>query len=68
MKIYEDRNTIVVPLLQRIADIERERRENKDPGQDEDEEAEILRQIEAEDTKLPKLQTNKQTNIVLTES
>jgi hypothetical protein len=31
-KIYEDRNIIVVPLLQRIADIERERKENKTQG------------------------------------
>ena len=37
-KIHEDRNIIVVTLLQRIADIERERKENNDPGQDEEEE------------------------------
>ena len=35
LKIYENRNIIVVPLPQRIADIERERMENNDPGQDE---------------------------------
>ena len=38
-KIYEDRNTI----------------ENNDPGQDKEEEADIIEQIEAENTKLPKL-------------
>ena len=54
-KIYEDRNIIVVPLLQRIADIERERKENNDPGLDEEEEHYIITQIEAEDTKLPTL-------------
>ena len=45
-KLNEDRNIIVVPLLQRIADIERERKENNNLGQDEEEEADILRQIE----------------------
>ena len=29
-------NIIVVPLIQRIADIERKRKENNNPGQDED--------------------------------
>ena len=49
-KIYE-----VVPLLQRIADIERERKENNDPGQDEEEETDLIRRIKAEDNKPPKL-------------
>ena len=32
MKIYEDRNKIVVPLLQRIADIEKDRKSENNPG------------------------------------
>ena len=31
MKIYEDRNKIVVPLLHRLADIEKDRKESNDP-------------------------------------
>ena len=62
VKIYEDRNIIVVPLLQRIANIERERKENNDPGQDEEEEAYIIRQIETEDTKLPKIKQLQELN------
>ena len=49
MKIYLDSNKIVVPLLQTISDIEKDRRESDDPGLYEDEEHKILRQIERED-------------------
>jgi hypothetical protein len=40
---HTDRKIIVVPLLQRIAEIERERKENNDPGQDEEKETDIIR-------------------------
>ena len=62
IKLYEERNIIVVPLLQRIADIERERKENNDPGQYEEEETDITRQIEDEDNKLPKLKQLQELN------
>ena len=55
MKIYEKRNKIVVPLLQRIMDIEKERTETNNPGLDEEEEHYILGQIETQDTKLPRM-------------
>ena len=55
MKIYEDRNKIVVPLLQRLADIEKDRTCADDPGLYEDEEHQILQMIEEQDRKLPKL-------------
>ena len=42
MKIYEDRNKIVVPLLQRLANIEKDRTSSDDPGLYEDEEYHIL--------------------------
>ena len=48
--------------LQRIADIERERKENNDPGLDEEEEHYIITQREAEDTKLPKLKHLQELN------
>jgi hypothetical protein len=62
IKIYEDRNAIVVPLLLRIADIEKERKENNDPGQYEDEEDDITKKIDTEDNKLPKLATLQELN------
>ena len=62
IKIYEDRNAIVVPLLLRIADIEKERKENNDPGQYEDEEDDITKKIDVEDNKLPKLTTLQELN------
>jgi hypothetical protein len=46
MKIYEEINKIVVPLLQRIMDIEKERTETNNPGLDEEEEHYILGLIE----------------------
>ena len=55
MKIYEERNKIVVPLMQRIADIEKDRTSSDDPGLYEDEEHHILLQIDEEERKLPKL-------------
>ena len=42
MKTYEERNKIVVPLLQRIADIEKDRKAENDPGLCEDEEHHTL--------------------------
>ena len=55
IRTYEQRNKIVVPLLQRIIDIEKERMETDDPGLDEEEEHNTLLQIDREDAKLPKL-------------
>ena len=55
MKIYEERNKIVVPLLQRIMDIEKERTETNNPGLDEEEEHYILGRIETQDAKLPRM-------------
>ena len=53
--IYENRNKIVVPLLQRIMDIEKERTDTGNPGLDEEEEHHTLGLINTEDLKLPKL-------------
>ena len=53
IRTYEQRNRFVVPLLQRIIDIENERRETGNPGLDEEEEHYTLGLIE--DAKLPKL-------------
>ena len=55
LRTYEQRKKIVVPLLQRIIDIEKERIETDDPGLDEEEEHNTLLQIDREDAKLPKL-------------
>ena len=55
IRTYEQRNKIVVPLLQRIVDIEKERIETDNPGLDEEEEHNTLLQIDREDAKLPKL-------------
>ena len=55
MKIYEDRNSIVIPFFQRIVDIENERKEDNNPGLYEEEEHYIIGRIEEEDRKLPKL-------------
>ena len=55
MKIYRDRDTVVVPLLQRLANIEKDRTCDNDPGLYEDEGHQILRLIEEQDKKLPKL-------------
>ena len=55
MKIYEERNKIVVPLLQRIADIEKDRKSENNPGLYEDEEHHTLQLIEEQDRELPKL-------------
>ena len=55
MKIYEEINKIVVPLLQRIMDIEKERTETNNPGLDEEEEHYILGRIETQDAKLPRM-------------
>ena len=57
IKIYEERNKIVVPLLQRIMDIEHERKGTNDPGLDEEEEMHTIGLIEIQDAKLPKLET-----------
>ena len=72
MKIYEDRNKIVVPLFQRIADIEKDRKAENDPGLYEDEEHHTLLLIDEQDMKLSKLndliELNAQkANYVLTE-
>ena len=56
MKIYEDRNSIVVPFFKRIYDIEVERTEVNNPGLYEEEEHYIIGQIDAEDRKLQKLE------------
>ena len=45
MKIYEERNKIVVPLLQRIADIEKDRKSENNPGLYKDEEHHTLQLI-----------------------
>merc|ERR1712074_303721 len=55
IKLYEDRNKIVVPLLQRIIDIEKERLETNNPGLDEEEEHYTLTLINTQDAKLPRL-------------
>ena len=55
MKIYEERTKIVVPLLQRIADIEKDRKAENNPGLYEDEEHHTIQLIEEQDMKLPKL-------------
>ena len=55
MKIYEEINKIVVQLLQRIIDIEKERTETNNPGLGEEEEHYILGQIETQDAKLPRM-------------
>ena len=52
---YGQRNKIVVPLLRRIMDIEKERLETNNPGLDEEEEHYSLQEIDREDAKLPKL-------------
>ena len=57
IKIYEERNKIVVPLLQRILDIERERIETRNPGLDEEEEFHTLNLINKQDAKLKNLTT-----------
>ena len=55
MKIYEDRNSVVIPFFQRIYDIEEERKEDNNPGLYEEEEHYIIWQIDQEDRKLPNL-------------
>ena len=55
MKIYEDWNSIVVPFFQRIVDIEKERKDDNKFGLYEKEEQYIIRRIDEEDRKLPKI-------------
>ena len=71
-KAYEDRNVIVVPFYQRIVDIEKERHEENQLGLYEEEEHYIIRRIEEEDSKLPKLNdlvnmNSRKADMVLTE-
>ena len=54
IKTYEDRNKIVVPILQRLMDIEKERIETNDSGLDEEEEFHTLNLINSQDAKLPR--------------
>ena len=46
MKMYEDRNSIVIPFFQRIIDIEKERKDDNKPGLYEEEEHYIIICIE----------------------
>ena len=62
LKTDEDRNKIVVPLLTRIADIERNMREENDPSIDEDEEQDLHKKIKIEDNKLPTINQLHETN------
>jgi hypothetical protein len=55
--IYEERNKIVVPLLQRTVDIEHERMGTNNPGLDEEEEMHTIGLIDIQDARLPKLET-----------
>ena len=55
IKIYEDHKKIVVPLLQRIIDIEKVRLDTNNPGLDEEEEHHTLNLINSQDAKLPRL-------------